>query len=501
MSDAFLIGSILDTSANYICVLDSKGTVLTASEGFSRIVNGRGRETLTGLNLSSAVLDSTELKEFFSSILAKTDGSYLHTVHRNGQNPVSIQFSKSTVSSPEYGACVYLSGLEVTELYESGKALETKLREQTNFLIRMGHELKTPLNTVLGYAQLLSGLENLPVAAQDYIATIQTQETNLLYLLNDVLEYSKYETGQTVAVLSETSVRKLVEDVTRSFIDSFSRKMLSLTVEYKNDIPEAILSDPGKIAQVLSNLLGNALKYTRKGGVTVTVSCDKLITIDIEDTGVGIPDDEKDGLFEVFSKSGAGPEHHGNVGIGLAVARIFARMLGGDVVLVRSSSGNGSLFRCTFEANPAESSKKQTQQIIDYSSIKGISRPCKILLVDDVDINLAMLEIFLAPAGFDISIASNGKEAVRIFNEFKPDIVFMDLIMPDMDGFEATRQIKSIDAAIPVIALTASIVDSVKSQALEAGVNDFMYKPFIPERFFEVISEYTGIVYSMEQDQ
>ena len=320
-------------------------------------------------------------------------------------------------------------------------------------------------------------------------------------MLNDVLEYSKYETGQTVAVLSETSVRKLVEDVTRSFIDSFSRKMLSLTVEYKNDIPEAILSDPGKIAQVLSNLLGNALKYTRKGGVTVTVSCDKLITIDIEDTGVGIPDDEKDGLFEVFSKSGAGPEHHGNVGIGLAVARIFARMLGGDVVLVRSSSGNGSLFRCTFEANPAESSKKQTQQIIDYSSIKGISRPCKILLVDDVDINLAMLEIFLAPAGFDISIASNGKEAVRIFNEFKPDIVFMDLIMPDMDGFEATRQIKSIDAAIPVIALTASIVDSVKSQALEAGVNDFMYKPFIPERFFEVISEYTGIVYSMEQDQ
>jgi len=460
MSDAFLIGSILDTSANFICVLDSKGTVLAANEGFAHLVNGRGRETIIGSVLSNSIQESSELKEF-------------------------IQFSKSMVSSPEYGDCVYLNGLDVTELHESKNELETKIREQTSFLIRMGHELKTPLNTVLGYAQLLSGLENLPVSAQDYIATIQTQETNLLYMLNDVLEYSKYEAGQTVPILSETNVHKLVEDVTRSFIDSFSRKMLSLTVEYKNDVPEAILSDTGKIAQVLSNLLGNALKYTRKGGVTLTVSCDKMITIDIEDTGIGIPDDEKDSLFDVFTKSGAGPEHTGNVGIGLAVARIFARMLGGDVVLVRSSSGKGSLFRFSFEAKRAESSKKQTQQIVDYSAIKSISRPCKILLVDDVDINLAMLEIFLAPAGFDLSIASNGKEAVRIFSEFKPDIVFMDLIMPDMDGFEATRHIKSIDASIPVIALTASIVDSVKAQALEAGVNDFMYKPFIPERFFD----------------
>jgi CheY-like chemotaxis protein len=133
--------------------------------------------------------------------------------------------------------------------------------------------------------------------------------------------------------------------------------------------------------------------------------------------------------------------------------------------------------------------------VADYSAIKGSSRPCKVLLVDDVDINLAMLEIFLAPAGFDVQIAENGNEAVEKFVSFKPDIVFMDLIMPEKDGFEATREIKSINSDVPVIALTASIVDTTKEQALDAGVKGFMNKPFIPERFFEIIAEFIGITY------
>jgi CheY-like chemotaxis protein len=170
-------------------------------------------------------------------------------------------------------------------------------------------------------------------------------------------------------------------------------------------------------------------------------------------------------------------------------------MLGGDVVLVSSSIGKGSLFRFTFTAKPVHSNKTNTVEISDYSSIKGINKPCKVLLVDDVDINLAMLEIFLAPAGFEVGIAANGNEAVEKFRSFKPDIVFMDLIMPEKDGFEATREIKAIDPSIPVIALTASIVDNVKEQALAAGVNDFMYKPFIPERFFEIIAEHSGLEY------
>ncbi len=497
MSDSFLIGSILDAAAGFTCVLDSKGTILAVNDGFARLINGRGRESLTGTSAVEAVRGSSELKDLFSSITSKQDGYFVQSVHRNAEKPVWIRFAKTTISSPDSKSCILLNGTDITDLVEEKNRLDENFQKRTNFLIRMGHELKTPLNTVLGYAQLLSSLDNLPEEARQYASTIITQENSLLYLLNDILEYSKYEAGQTEAVMSKTNVHKLVEDVTRSYLDDFSRKMLSLSVDYRNDVPEAILSDPGKIAQVLSNLLGNALKYTKKGGVSIIISCDNMITIDIEDTGIGIPEDEKDSIFDVFTQS-SGKSHIENVGIGLAVARIFARMLGGDVVLVRSGSGKGSLFRFSFEAKPLESTSKKTQQIVDYSRIKGLSRPCKILLVDDVDINLAMLEIFLAPAGFDISIASNGREALRQFGDFKPDIVFMDLIMPDMDGFEATREIKALSPETPVIALTASIVDNVKAQALESGVNDFMYKPFIPERFFEVISEYTGIVYTME---
>lgn len=498
MPDTFLIGTILDTSAGFTCVLNEKGTILAINEGLARLINGKSRDSLNGLIAAQAVQGSSELKDFFTSIHLKPDGAYIQSVHRNGQKPVWIKFNKSVVSSSDSGTCIYLVGTDVTDFVEDSIQYKESLQKSTNFLVRMGHELKTPLNTVLGYAQLLSGLENLPVSAQSYIGTIITQEKNLLHLLNNMLEYSKFTAGQTALVTTETNIHKLVEDVTRSYLEEFSRKLLSLTVNYTTDVPDAIITDPSKIVQILSNLIGNALKYTRKGGVHITVSCDTQITIDIEDTGIGIPDDEKEEIFDVYTKSTSEVDHTANIGIGLVVARLFARMMGGDIVLIRSGCDDGSLFRFTFDAVAVENSKKKTQQITSYASIKGISRPCTVLLVDDVDINLAMLEIFLAPAGFDIITATNGIEAIQMFNESKPDIVFMDLIMPKMDGFEATKEIKSIAPNIPVIALTASIVESVKAQAIEAGVNDFMYKPFIPERFFEVISEYTGIIYSIE---
>jgi len=355
--------------------------------------------------------------------------------------------------------------------------------------------VRTPLNTVIGYAQLLQGLDNLSPVAREYVSTIIANENNLLHLLNDVLELSKFEAGQTQPILAPVNVRKLVQEVTESFIDQFDSKYLSLSVEFKSDVPDALLTDAQKVTQVISNIIGNALKFTRKGGVSVTVSWDRLVTVDIEDTGIGIESADASRVFEIFEQTGSSREHMSGSGIGLAVARIFARMLGGDVILVRSDIGKGCLFRFTFEAKPIAAVRKNIQQVTDYTAIKGISKPCKVLLVDDVDINLAMLEIFLAPAGFDVNIAADGNEAVEKFKSFKPDIVFMDLIMPEKDGFEATRDIKAIDSSVPVIALTASIVDSIKEQALEAGVNDFMNKPFVPERFFEIIAEHTGITY------
>lgn len=499
MSDSLLIETFLDVYDGYFCVLDAKGAILRISDPFARLISGKSRESVTGVHAAEAVAGCAELKTFFLELLSGTrtasgPARVVQPVHRNGMKPVWIKFDIQRVLFPSAGECLCLSGVDVTDEVTAVAAAERKSGERSEFLMKMGHELRTPLNAVLGYAKLLSDLEGLSVTAKTYVSTILNHETNLLRLLGDVLEYSKFDSGQSSPMLSDTDIKRLVQDVTKSYIDQFNERLISLTVEFASEIPDMVQTDSGKVAHIVSNLLANALKYTKKGNVTVTVSCNRLITIDVEDTGIGIPPADQGSIFEVFSQDGQ-PTEPSATGIGLAVCRIFARMLGGDVELVRSDSGKGSLFRCTFEAKTAQTAKRQVQQITDYTEIRGISRPCRVLLVDDVDINLAMLEIFLAPAGFDVSIASNGNEAVRIFGQFKPDVVFMDLIMPEKDGFEATREIKDLEPNVPVIALTASIVDSVKEQALASGVNDFMYKPFIPERFFEIIAEYTGITY------
>lgn len=502
MHDPLLTDSVLDHSPSYICIVDPECSILSISQSFAGLLGYRSRETLTGRSAIEAIKDSLELKSFFENILdgfndTVIPGQIVQPIHRNSEKPLWIKFDVSKIQSAERGLCTLIVGTDISAEIIARREAENKARERSSFLVRMGHELRTPLNTVLGYAQLLHGMTDLSPVAREYANTIISNEYSLLHLLNDVFELSKFEAGQTSTIPSDTNIKKLVNEVTRSYIDQFNSRYLSLTVEYADGIPEIISTDPQKVTQVLSNIIGNALKFTRKGGVTVKVSYDRKIIIDIEDTGTGIPADEQDSIFNLFSQAGSSKEHMSGAGIGLAVARIFARLLDGDVVLVHSKEGSGSLFRFTFESSAVDGKKLESQQITDYTAIKGISRPCKVLLVDDVDINLAMLEIFLAPAGFEVVTAANGNEAVEKFREFTPDIVFMDLIMPEKDGFEATVEIKEINRAVPVIALTASIVDSVKKLALESGVNDFMSKPFVPERFFEIIAEHTGITYTL----
>lgn len=503
MHDPLLIDSILDLTPSYACVIDAECRIVNISSSFAGLLGHHDRETLIGKVASESIREGAELKVFFEGLLQRYNdtaipGQVVQPVYRNSEKPLWIKFDTCTVHSTEKGLCTLIIGTDISAEINARRDAEQRARERSSFLVRMGHELRTPLNTVLGYAQLLQGLGDLTPVAREYVNTIISNEYSLLHLLNDIFELSKYEAGQSAAVLSETNIKKLLNEVTRSYIDQFNTRYLSLTVDYAQGIPEIVQTDPQKVTQILSNIIGNALKFTRKGGVTISVSYDKKMIIDIEDTGSGIPAEEQSQIFELFSQAGISKEHMTGAGIGLAVARIFARMLDGDVVLIRSKEGSGSLFRFTFDPKTVSLTSAESQQITDYTEIKGISRPCKVLLVDDVDINLAMLEIFLAPAGFIVETASNGNEAVRKFRDFGPDIVFMDLIMPEKDGFEATIEIKEINRAVPVIALTASIVDSVKKLALESGVNDFMSKPFVPERFFEIIAEHTGITYRME---
>lgn len=500
MSDSSLLESVLDSSPSFMCVLDAEGVILNASDSFASLVGPRGRESLKGQQIRTVMRGRDDLEPLLAPIGATSSGAVspcpvVVAVYEGREKPLWAKFSFARVVSSA-GSLVLLTGCDVTAEVDEKRRSDQRAHERSSLLVRMSNEIRTPLNTVLGYAQLMQGLHDLSPVASEYLSTIIANENALLELINNVLELSKYESGQTDVASGETDLRELISGVAKAHADLFERKGIALTVDVDASVPDVVLTDASKVRQIVSNVVGNALKFTRKGGVTVSVyASGGLVSVDVEDTGIGIDPAERGEVFEVFQGTSGGRERAAGSGIGLAVARIFARMLGGDVALVRSDVGKGSLFRVTFSLREVEGRKKAAFEVRDYNAVAGISKPCKVLLVDDVDINLAMLEIFLAPVGFDVSVAANGYEAVEKFKGFKPDIIFMDLIMPERDGFDATRDIKAISPETPVVALTASIVDSVKEEALKAGVDDFMTKPFVPERFFEMISCHTGVTY------
>lgn len=365
----------------------------------------------------------------------------------------------------------------------------------TNFLLNIGHELRTPLNTVFGYTQLLNNVENISPLAKEYVSTIIENELTVVNLINDIFELLKYNNGSTMLNCSEVNPKKLINDLISTFKDLFKNKLIYLKVNYLTEIPSLIKTDPTKLTHILSNLIANGLKFTRKGGVTIHVSYTDHLIIDIEDTGIGMEESEISSLFPPIDKSMQSLSTISGNGLGLFIARVFAQMLEGDITLVQTTLDLGTTFRLEIKAPVITENSSKKITVTDYTTIKGLSKPCKVLLVDDVDINLAMLEIFLTPVGFDVCIATDGNEAIAKCESFNPDIIFMDLIMPRKDGFQATKEIKSKNEDIPIIALTASLSDIIKVSALQAGVNDFMTKPFVPERFFEIIANYTSIEY------
>jgi len=474
MSTAFALEDLFSSSSLPIACIEASSSIVYANSAFLRMFPYAGAGALP-----------EDLRD-----LVKGSGTI--TIKRILASGISVpmQFSVSKIAGTTQ---VLVQGMDLTELLNRD-------RRRNTFLVRMGHEFRTTINTVTGYAQLLKSLDGLSPVAREYVETILYNEGSLLHLLDNLIELTKFESGQTELQYQTVNLPELIQETIDTWEDQAQDKYLTITVNCKDGMAKACKTDALKLRQVLSNLIGNAMRFTRKGGITLTVSGGPEYQIDIEDTGIGIPADEQSDIFDVFTAIDQNREGSSGSGIGLAVARIFARLLNGDLILLRSDTSRGSVFRFTFKAEVSKDLKSPTQRVQDYTKVVGISKPCKVLLVDDVDINLAMLEIFLAPAGFDVTVATDGDEAIERFTAFKPDIVFMDLLMPGRDGFDATKEIKKIDPSVPVVALTASIVDYVREKALAAGVNGFMNKPFIPERFFEIIAEHTDIRYIIKKD-
>lgn len=388
---------------------------------------------------------------------------------------------------------------------------EVANRAKSEFLANMSHELCTPLNAILGFSQLMERDANLSPEQRDSLGIINRSGEHLLNLLNDVLEMSKIEAGRTVLTITAFDLLLLLQTLQEMFQIRAAAKNLSLQFDVAADVPQYILSDEGKLRQILINLLGNAIKFTQIGGVIFTAialppenpteDSQKLI-FTVKDTGKGIPDSETERIFEPFMQTATGVQSEDGTGLGLAISRQFARLMGGNITL-NSRIGRGSTFSLEIFAQLAQSSQVEAPK--DRRKVIGIApeQPqYRILVVDDKEANRELLVKFLTTVGLQTRTATNGIEAIELWQQWQPHLIWMDMRMPIMDGYEATKQIKANSQATNtiIIALTATAFEEERTKILEVGCDDLVGKPFKEEEIFDKMAEQLGVKYLYEAE-
>ncbi|MBW4492060.1 MAG: PAS domain S-box protein [Oscillatoria princeps RMCB-10] len=439
-------------------------------------------------------------------------------------------------------------------LQKAAVAADAANRAKSEFLSSMSHELRTPLNAILGFAQLMARDSFVKAEHQEYLGIINRAGEHLLSLINDILEMSKIEAGRTA--LNESSFNLIrfldaLEDMLRLKAES---KGLQLRFDRAPDLPQFVKTDEGKLRQVLINILGNAMKFTEKGSVTLRVRVGHgasgighgesgtggnnqspiqnpkseiqnpqseiqnpqcpvpnaqcpvphsqwPITFEIEDTGPGIALSEMDKLFEAFGQTETGRNSQQGTGLGLPISRKFVQLMGGDIS-VRSAPGEGSLF--AFDIQVSVAGALEMQPVGPQRRVIGLApnQPeYRILVVDDRSESRLLLVKLLTAIGFSVREAENGREAIAVWESWEPHLICMDMRMPVMNGYEATQQIKSTlrGQATVIVALTASAFEEDRKMVLDAGCDDFVRKPFQEEELLEKMSEHLGVKYIFEE--
>jgi PAS domain S-box-containing protein len=397
------------------------------------------------------------------------------------------------------------------DLIQAREAAESANRAKSVFLANMSHGIRTPMNAILGYTQILQRDKTIGSTQSEYVNIISRSGEHLLGLINDILEMSKIEAGRARLNPEEFEFHAMLDDIEAMLRARTAEKGLSLAVSRAEGVPCYLLADGGKVRDVVINLLGNAVKFTDRGGIAVRVtaracrtqSADHVISVDVADTGCGIAPDEIDRAFEPFEQTKSGRFQGSGTGLGLPISREYARMMGGDLT-VESVAGMGSTFRFTFQARAVEPADMRRAADDRARQIVGLApdRPApKVLVVDDDESSREALVLHLEMVGFDVHSAANGVAAIETFEQWGPDVILMDLWMPEMDGLEAMRRIKASPrgAVTPILAVTASVLEDSEKEAIEAGADGFVRKPFRKADVFHELKRVLGIEYVYER--
>lgn len=393
------------------------------------------------------------------------------------------------------------------ELEQAKQTADTASQAKSRFLANMSHELRSPLNGILGFAQLLDRDPQLTLDQRDHLHMILNSGEHLLTLINNVLDLSKIEAGHTTLNLGEVDLDQLLTTLRDMFQLQAQEKQLTLQVQRSPDLPHWVRTDGVKLRQVLINLMNNAIKFTEQGSVQLQVqqgwaggSSEVLsLQFSVIDTGPGIAPEDCDRLFHAFEQTATG-QQQGGTGLGLSISQQFVALMGGRLT-VTSRLDQGSCFQFCIPVEPlAERQQSKSPRVKTVVRLQPGQSTYRILVVDDSDTNRKLLRHLLQPIGFEVREAAHGQAAIEEWQRWEPHLIWMDMRMPVMDGYTATRQIKSTDKgqATAIIALTASVFEEEKSLILSAGCDDFLRKPFRAADIFAAIATHLGVQYQYE---
>ncbi len=497
-----------------------EGRILDCNVAFANIYGFDSPDAIKGSNVKSFYTHNEDRSELLtllkeSRVLNNID---LYMRRRDG-TPIWIRENVTMIEGAggeEFleGTIIDITDRKVAEedLQKAKEIAEQANQSKSEFLANMSHEIRTPMNGVLGMTGLALETELSPIQ-REYLEMVQSSAESLMTIINDILDFSKIEAGKLELESIEMDLESILGKPVDLLAPRAREKGLALTYRLAPDVPRRVVGDPVRLTQVLTNLVGNSLKFTEQGRIEVSVELSALhsgkafLRFSVHDTGIGIPEDKLDRLFKSFSQvDGSTTRKFGGTGLGLAICKQLVEMMGGEI-WVESREGKGSTFFFSAVLGVAEPSARRDRadagiepqaQASESSTAPGTSEsaPLKLLLAEDNLVNKRLAIALLQKRGWDVHDVSNGKEAIQALEKGRYDAILMDVQMPEMDGYTATARVREREAAegghIPVIAMTAHAMKGDRERCLDAGMDGYVTKPVKAQNLYDEILRLVG---------